>query len=280
MAVCGVVGCVSAAAPRERPQVDLRAPVVYGGDNGLEVRSWIVALSPAEIGTILEERLAGTPPALSQAVEERWGGEGLRMVRIPLGEFGTLSEALSRPTTRNTHWLGRTGNWTEIARGIAWKTPRPVLVRGEWVALPRGDVRLLARAWTTPTLERPRMQVELALQHFERGRAGRIEDVFSAAEIRAVETEGLLFRDLSLQAGLETGYVYLIAPAPVEHASASHRMVGPPVEPPARLGHALLCAEGEAEALREKNHSTLIALIPRVPERLRLLAIFERAGEG
>ncbi len=277
LAAGGCVGGEAATPAAATPRIDLRSPMVYGGDNGLEIRSWRVERSPTELAEIFEELEEGTPEGLSAIVDRRWGGEGLRVLRIPLAELGRLSDALASSSTRSTHWLGRGGAWTVIARGASWGATRPLLVQGEPLALDGGALRLLARAWTTPTLDRPRLQVELAIQHRTRNRRDGIEEPFRPARIEPLEQEGLLFRDLTLQASLEPGYAYLIAPSAPEEEGAAFGVAGPFIERPPSVGHALLCAREEIDELRERRRSTIIALIPRAPERLRLLSIVERA---
>lgn len=274
-------------------------PIVAASRHGLEVHWWIADDTDGVVGEALR---AFAEPALplSPELRERWRVNGLRMVRLTVEQFDALQRTLPPLHARRRLWVGWVTQWQEIFRGRRAGGPAGLLVDGQRRSLPAGALRLIARAWPAPGLAEeghragaiaPQARLELALQlQAERPRSAT--DVFEQPSLLPAEQEGTVFHPLTLETALEDGFVYLItsedpqiewsagaAPAreppppgaeeiPLLDVSPED-VFGPPASGALTLGEAMLSATYEETGARDFR--VLIALLPRCPDRYRLL---------
>lgn len=280
-------GCARNARHANRSQgaegADLISPVVMGGDNGLELRWWIVS---DETG----DRLASSLGAYTQltapmdaSVQDRWRKNGLRLVRAPLDDLPSIKASLPIVGRVDRHWLGQTPRWTELLQGESIASQARVLRYGKPADMNDGRIRLLGRAWTSPAPTGAVLRADLALQHVPRTGASMVGvDAISLSRRLASEAKGSVMTDLTANMALEPGYAYLIVPEdPARTWLAGGSMprmsmfdwgelAGPPAPPMPTIGEALLTA-APLQAGRTDLRAVVI-LIPRTPTQFNLLS--------
>lgn len=256
---------------------DILSPAVVGGDDGLELRWWVVADQGDAVARALAPYLA-QPSPIDADLSEEWREHGLRLVRVPLADVPGLRRAMPVLGRVDRQWLGQIPRWTELLQGDRIGASTGLLVGGTRIALPDGRMRLLARAWTAPTASGPRLRVDLTVQHAPvaptRGALGDIGRI-------APEEGGDIFENLTVNAAFEPGYAYLIVPEDPARvwttagAISSGRPIGwgevagPPAPPMPTPGEALLTAL--SSRLGDRPMRAVVMLVPRTPERFSLL---------
>lgn len=258
---------------------DILSPAVVGGDDGLELRWWVVAEQGDAVARALAPYLAQPSPIDGDAVEA-WREHGLRMVRVPLADIPGLRRAMPVLGRVDRQWLGQIPRWTELLQGDRVSSDMGMLVGGARTAMPDGRMRLLARAWTTPTATGPRLRVDLTLQHAASA-PGMGVNAFATMRRLAPEDSGSIFTELTINTALDPGYAYLIVPEDPSRAwttagALSNRhwydwgeIAGPPAPALPTPGEALLTSL--SGRLGDEPLRAVVMLVPRTPERFSLL---------
>lgn len=258
---------------------DILTPAVLGGDDGLELRWWVVAEEQDEVARALAPYLA-QPSAIDGPLATVWQEHGLRMVRVPLADIPGLRRAMPVLGRVDRQWLGQIPRWTELLQGDLVDAATGLLVGDTRLAMPDGRMRLLARAWTAPTPAGPRLRVDMTLQHAPTSADALLETFGSARRLSAVQ-RGSVFRELTANMTLEPGYAYLIVPEDPARAwttagamsSRDWRGWGEIAGPPAPLlptpGEALLTSL--SSGLGDTPLRAIVMLVPRTPDRFSLL---------
>jgi hypothetical protein len=258
------------------------APAVRGGDNGLEVRWWVVDDQPDRIARELRPYLGQSTPLDEQTVAF-WRANGIRMVAIPLADVSSIKKRLPLLGRVDRHWLGQSPRWTQLLEGEPLENP--ISRHGRRVELPDGRLRLLGRAWTSPAVgAQPGLRLDMSLQFIDEYR--RRDPFALGLESRPLGTRGLgeIFDDLTINVELREGWAYLILPEdPAQEWSALDldasesvydwgEMHGPPAPPVPTLGEALLTTLGASSSQLPRNDlRAIVLLIPRLPDSYRLL---------
>lgn len=260
-----------------------------GGDSASEGSA-----GPTGLGEALGPYLAAPGP-LSQADQERWAANGLRLVRVPVDQLGGVQAALGSPGAIQRQWLGEHPEWMELLRGP--QTGRQVVsLDSGLMSLDPGRLRLLGRCWVSPRLPRAgalplaEVRVDLALQHQPPARARSLRELVDRPGHTPIEQAGVVFSRFVLELGLSGEEALLIVPerpevvwgegAAAAGTSGPTEVEGPPalpVGPPAprlpTLGEAMLWSDaGDLNPRGARPVRVIIALIPRLPERLELAA--------
>jgi len=284
---CGVMlgGCAWSRQPErvvmtpDQLDDDILTPAVMGGDDGLELRWWVVAEKQDEVARALAPYLA-QPSAIDGPLASVWQEHGLRMVRVPLADIPGLRRAMPVLGRVDRQWLGQIPRWTEVLQGDLIDTTTGVLVGGTRMAMPEGRMRLLARAWTTPTAVGPCLRVDITLQHAPTSASAFLE-TFGDPRALSPERRGSVFKELTANMTLDPGYAYLIVPEDPARAwttagavsSRDWRGWGEVAGPPAPLlptpGEALLTSL--SGRLGDTPLRAIVMLVPRTPERFSLL---------
>lgn len=276
--------------PAPAPGVLPRPPVVSAED-GLEVHSWLADDTRSAVGRALAQY--SEYHVLPAALDAAWNESGLRVVRAPVSDLGTLERTLTPIRPLRKQWVGWTYDWSEIVRARRTGDGAVVLAEGRSLTLPRGMFRVLCRAWDAPAVEgSATLRLELAVQH-------RRDDTFDASDalrppsVRPSAREGQVFGALTWEGVLEPGYVYVITSMPpgaawpsadgARRGDAAAEGRGNPASPTAMdlssfgppaagvrpIGEAMLAAE--ARETGSVDAKLVVVLIPRVPARYRLL---------
>jgi hypothetical protein len=267
--------------------------VVRGAQAGLELRIWVLrdgvpgtdALAgPSALGEALGEYFE-VPGAVAPSDQELWATNGLRLAGVPVSRLGEIQAALGSPGAIQRQWLGEHPEWMELVRGP--QSPRQVVrVDSGLMTLDPGRLRLLGRCWVSPRLPRPgaaplaEVRVDLALQHQGPPRAQSLRELVDGPLRIPIEQAGVVFSRFVLELGLGADEALLIVPErPDADWSGSSRddreatvspLAGPPAPRLPTLGESMLWSDPGAGAARPVR--VIIALIPRLPDRLELAA--------
>lgn len=212
-----LTGCASPQqAPQPRGPDTARPPIALTGafaenQAGLEIQWWTItdrgdgalarALAPYETD----------PVPMPERVRDNWRRNGLRFVAIPVDEVAAALGSLPLEDKVNRIWLGQTPGWSVAAPGAPWTGDRVLLIDGETIVLHAGQLRLLVRAWVSPTEGAPTLRTDVALQYRDRSASANTEAPFERpTTIRRPETEGMIFRTLTASMELTGAMVYCI----------------------------------------------------------------------
>lgn len=144
-----------------------------GVEAGLEV-SWMVAT--ADRRTVATSLLpyVDQPLPCSPERADTWAVNGLRIVRVPLGDWPSLSAKLRLSGASQRQWINQTSGWVEIVRGPDKPDGQTIALDAERLDLGPGRLRLLARCWPAPVVPvsegagiGARLTIELLPQHVE-----------------------------------------------------------------------------------------------------------------
>lgn len=295
-----MVGCAGreqAAAAADDP---FAAPVVHGARAGLEMRIWVLRDSAwgdsASEGSPGAGRLGATlgpyfeaGGALSGSDQQRWAANGLRLVSVPLKRLGEVQDGLGSPGAVQHQWIAEHPQWMELVRGPQ-SARQVVRLDSGLMTLEPGRLRLLCRCWVSPTLPQSgadplaEVRVDLALQHQGPARSRSLRELVDRPQRTPLEQDGVVFSRFVLELGLAGDEALLIvperpeaewgkasaAPAAVEADSAG--LAGPPAPRLPTLGDAMLWSDPGDAPGAARPVRVIIALIPRLPEKLELAA--------
>lgn len=273
-------------APRD---IDFVSPALRGAENGLEMHWWVVEGSPEQI----REAMAGYTDADSGAcpiTRERLAANGLRLVRAPLEDLTSIRSRLDLRGRTDRKWLGQAPWWIEALRG-ALVGQTLVEQQGRVVTLPSGRLRVLARAWTSPSPSGPKMRADVAVQHLPR--LSELLPSLTPGDARRTlepQHQGPIFDETMACLEMEEGYAYLLicdrpgaewdesdAPAvdPLEMTYSPLRpeadeLIGPPTVPVPTIGERLL-RRAATPLTGDRSMTAVVVLAPRLPERFTLL---------
>jgi len=312
-AICALLlGALLAGCAAQNPRAGVNAPSTPLGADlftsvlpaqraGLEVQWWSVVDADDALGRALAPYTENESP-LADRVRVRWRINGLRMVVVPLEDLNAVLSSLSITDKVNRLWLGQTTTWTVAAPGAPWEGERSLLIGGETIRMGAGQLRLLTRAWVSPTESAPTLRTDVALQYIDRLNQNPARSPLEPATLPTPEEEGLIFRTLTAPMELDPGYAYCIvaedpdvdwaellpedesaeseeprlprrARSPFDHAPPSETggVLGPAPPGVPLLADALLST---VELLPTRRRArSIVALIPRVPERQRLTPV-------
>jgi len=264
------------------------------GDNGLEIRQWIVADDSHRLGSAVagfDTGWSDPPPQLDMLA-----ANGVRIARILRRDLPALHDAVGGSTLDQTWWHGQVTEWRPIHRRALGTSTRGVVIDGQARRYGGGAFELTLRAWTTQTEDGPRLVLEL-VPYFARTIAPTV------APIRPDRTpRGEPVDSLAVTLALEAGYAYLVtcespsfrwqaAPdqggtsptsdssdeADVRGSVGHQGAFGPDIAGPVTLGELLFRGEAEG-AVRG-----VLILIPRLPASLfpdELIPRYEDEGNA
>lgn|GEM_PF-1734924 len=198
----------SASEPRPAPTNPI-ARVFADRRAGLEVQWWTVTARDDALAQALAP-YADEPTPLPPTVRANWRRNGLRMVRVPFADMNALLTALPIEDKVNQTWIGQSPRWTVAAPGAPWNGRRSLLIDGETIRLGAGRLRLLVRAWISPTEGPPTLRTDLALQYLNSSLSAPSRTPFDLASLRRPETDGMIFRTLTAAMEISGEYAYCI----------------------------------------------------------------------
>lgn len=251
--------------------IDLAQPAVRGGQNGLEVRVWVVEGQEHVLSWLVGE-YGPRPTAMPDSVREAWRASGLRVAAIPVDALSAIRGSLRLVGPAQREWFGQSPGWTEIIRGRSIRAGTAIRIADGTLRVPEGRLRVLARAWTVPADAdaSPALHLELAAQ-LERAGAGR--ESFMPALASELEA-GVVFPRLTGRMQLDAGSALVLIPysdvAGDEDGDAGGGF-GPPEPAVPTLGEAMLTSL-EPNAIAPARRRAIAVLVPRLPERFRLAA--------
>jgi len=267
-------------------------PFIAAGENGLEVRQWVLNANAEQVASTLMRYREGE--ALSQRDASSFAHNGLRLVRVPLEELESLLSEIGASTRNVATWYGQATEWRDVLTSPVDETSRSLVVDGRVRRFSDGHYNLMLRSWTLMMEDAPRVQLDLIAQHLRKTN----ERLPLLAERRS---EATWLHSVRAELLLEHGYAYVMVfespgvewrepgvgssvrmqgdqPAP-DHSSGAGVVAQPvpgsdrgSVGPfhdtglgalaPATLGEVLL---GRYSG-QPKRH--LLAFVPRIPPRL------------
>lgn len=267
---------------------DILSPTVVGGDNGLELRWWVVNADRDEAFARAMAPYLAQPSPINAELARRWREHGLRMVRVPLGDIPGLRRAMPVMGRVDRQWLGQIPRWTELLQGDRITDATTLRVGRTRLPDTRGRMRLLGRAWTTPAPDGVCLRMDLTLQHAPLQRSMTF-DALTGMRPAAPEDIGEIFTNLTANITLDPGYAYLIVPedplrdwtsagALLSEAGSSWgtmrgvaptEVAGPPAPLIPTPGEALLTSMPKRYG--QPPLRAVVMLIPRLPERYLLM---------
>jgi hypothetical protein len=264
------------------------------GDNGLEIRQWIVADDSHRLGSAIvgfDSGWSEPPPQL-----DALAANGIRMARILRRDLPALHDAVGGSTLDQTWWHGQVTEWRPIHRRALGTSTRGVAIDGQARRYGGGAFELTLRAWTTQTEDGPRLILEL-VPYFARTLAPTVAPIRPDRAPRGEPVDSL-----AITFALEAGYAYLItceSPSVRWQAAASdgeaspatdisdagevrgsvgpQGAFGPDIAGPVTLGELLFRGEAEGAA------RGVLILIPRLPASLfpdELIPRYKGEGEA
>lgn len=218
-AVGGMGGCGStpAPAPEVRAPALEASPVVFGGDNGVEVQYWVAAGGPGEMWAAFSE-FREAPPPIDAATLRILDENGLRVLAVPVDRLADVQRRLAIIGAVQRQWLGQAPSWVDAAAGPMWDRGQTLALHDGRLRLGPGRLRLLLRAWTLPApapAEGARgamLHLEVVPQHQESRQGSGSFGEALRPQPRAPEDEGLLFTRMLLTAELSGDVALLLVP--------------------------------------------------------------------
>ena len=258
-------------------------PMASETSNGMEVRWWYADDTSGAVGLALASA-EGVGEDVLGGASSRLASNGIRVVRVPIGEALSVSERIGRLGARKRTWFGANGVWSEAYLGRRVAGNVPVTLDGERVRLERGTLRVLARVWAARTLGGAVLRADFATQLREPGRSPG-ETYFERPEFKGEIDKGEVLGGLSFSAVLDPEYAYVITCAPPgtvwqtgEASGGSSQggevelpeaLPGPPTKAALTAGEVLFSAQPEetgGELIR-----SVVMVIPRLPSVGRAL---------
>lgn len=302
----------SASAPAANPTgtdttTPYAFPLVDRVRSGLEVQWWITDDTGGAVGAALFDLADGAaplPPERARALIDN----GVRLVRIPLAKLPDLQARLPTVRTLERTWFGGVTEWKPLFTGLRLfpvSAPRskdsaspakpldPVLlIDGVPERVPPGVLRVIGRAWTAASAspgaaEVLRLEAAVQLQTASRDDAIAALRLKNAGPTSVVE-EGRIFGSTSIDAALEPGSVYVLAPESpgvewkdertrrrerdqAAQGAAQPTTAGPEISPPRTIGEAMMAvdptpnaqANADAPTTLRRPLKAILVLIPR-----------------
>lgn len=275
---------------------DMVSPVVRGGQDGLELVWFLARDDAAGAGTLDAAGPGGgaggdgaVAAALAPFVHQKLPIDadtrsalernGLRLVRVPLSDLGSLESGLTRVGPRNRDWLGWALEWREAFRGASIAEGSALMVNGARTKSWGGTLRVVARAWTAPAASgeglRQALRIEMAVQLEEAGRAAGGSAFAAPDPVIDVRKEGRVIPGTAIDAEFEPGWAYVLTAErpgvswgsrgaeesrggkddqglrfakPAEGDAAEGVALGPAAAPPPSVGEAMLTNAARLES--------------------------------
>lgn len=291
LAAASVAGCEAppegdAAAPGtlfSEQQRDLSS-LFNAGENGLEVRQWVLEATPEAVASVLMRFRDGE--AMDQPTREALERNGLRVVRVPLEELESMLGELGVPSRHIRTWFGQVTTWRDVLTSPVDETSRALVVSGRVRRFADGNYSLMLRSWTLMMEDGPRMELEMIPRH------DRPEVSNTVPLLGAKRTAETWLHAVRAEMLLESGYAYVMvyeSPSVVWREPGEGESVrvapgsdgggrGPGVGPddvgpyhatglsaiaPPTVGEVLLGRESG----KPRRH--LLAFVPKIPERFQ-----------
>lgn len=172
------------------------------GENGLEVRQWVLSTNSEQVAAALMRFRDGDP--LAQRDREALERNGLRLVRVPMEELDGLLADLGAPSRNVVTWFGQVNNWRDVLTSSVDETSKSLVVGGRVRRFSDGDYSLMLRSWTLLMEDMPKVQLELLARHTKT----RLQDSVPLLGDRKDEATWLHAIRAELQ--LEQGYAYVL----------------------------------------------------------------------
>lgn len=238
---------------------------VLNTDNGLEVRTWIVSDNSSRIGTALMRHRDGS--AVDPTVAAALHRNGLRFVRVPADELGTLLSELGVAPSEVRAWHGQVTQWRPVQAFVIGDGGAIVAVGDGVRRFEPGRVELMARSWTVPMEDGLSMNLQL-LPVFVLPRTHNYTRLLGDRTL-----PGETFVAMEVEIRLHSGYAYIMTGEsprtswPGETAgdgwvpdSGGFSAVGPEAPRPSTIGE-LLFEGGDEPPLRQ-----MVVFVPKIPE--------------
>ncbi|UCD76436.1 MAG: hypothetical protein JSV91_05820 [Phycisphaerales bacterium] len=282
-----VVTALSGCASDQKPATDSPATgpdevlrQLVNTDNGLELLKWLVVDDSQTIGGALLRHAGGSP--LEEEQNDRLRRNGFRFLRVPLDSLEALPADLGGTTLNLRAWHGQVYDWREVESAPVGPGGEAVAVDGRIRRFGRGRLMLLARSWTMPMEDGPRLYLQLRVGFRRPGGA-------ALRQLLEQTPSDEFLPSLNLEICLETGYAYVLTcesptiswdepvgnegkpnDAAAMTAASSTRArhsdrigpgdgIGPEVAPPVTVGRRLLTPP------QEQGRRAILLFVPRIP---------------
>lgn len=258
---------------------------VMSGENGMELRKWIVPDDPEAIAEALDQF---TAPLDDDDLRWELQRNGYQLLRLRAEDVEPMLAAFGPAVSDLRSWQGQAPRWREVVRRGA-RTPIAAFVDGRVRVFEDGALRLMMRSWSLPTEEGVLMQLEFTSE-FEPAPRGVLRDL-----VREGEPTATRLPPGTVELQCVDGDAWLLTSTGVDDVLATERLasrgssrggggtddarggggarsapaggMGPPVDdmmgpaaaPPQTVGEILLRTEMPATR-------TILIFVPRLPE--------------
>ncbi len=233
------------------PTRDVWIPSDDGSTDGVVVLRWQVPDNADAVNSFFD---AHKPPMLTDSVQDRLLGNGMRVASVPIAELAASLDRLGGTASSIRLWLGQAHAWTQVT-ALPLRGQCAALVDGSTRRLSGGTLQFLVRGWTVPLEKGAVTDVELQPAFLAGG---------AVPGARASARES--FPGAGFSVALERGTAMLVTSAPARASSVGQGPAsGPPVQPPATLGELLLGRQGgDRDVLRLRP---IVVIAPLIANR-------------
>lgn len=148
-----ILACAAAGCATTSPEEPSGLPNVRSGDSGIQMLTWVIPDDPVAIALAFSPY--ETRPVPADEIElATWASNGLRVLSVPAGDIPSLRRSLILRGSEQYQWLGYKPSWIDIVSGPRFTASQPINFDTGRVTLDPGRLRLLARAWSVPLLDR------------------------------------------------------------------------------------------------------------------------------
>ncbi len=182
---------------------------------GLEVQVWAIEDRGGDLARSLEF-FPEPAPSIDPSTARAWRESGLRVVAVPASELDRIRSSLTLVAPVREESFGEAPRWRPVVRG-ARIDAQTISATTASRAIDDGWVRLLARAWTAPSISPGRetqaaMRIELVPQIILPGRGETLERVEARlrGRLRSLGDDGPMLRELLLSTALAEGQALLV----------------------------------------------------------------------
>jgi hypothetical protein len=148
------------------------------------------------------------PTDLAPATAESLRRNGLHLARVDPAELPEIEAGLGVANIDLTAWLGQVYSWRSLTERAIAEDQEAVSLGGGLRRLEPGTLQLLARAWSVPMEDGPRLCLEIRVR-LERRVRSRLYNLGPGRR-----AHGDMFSDLSLEVLLEPDFAYVLTSVP------------------------------------------------------------------
>lgn len=281
----GADGSPGAVSPLSLPGArQLALSRLAHSDNGLEIRKWMVVDDADRIAAAMSAHAEVW--SLDSRTQESLKRNGLRMIRVGLADVEPLLVDLGGATLDLTGWQGQAYEWFPLLERRLEAGGQALAVDGKVRRFNSGSLRLVARGWTIPTEDGPRLQLQIA--PLFRPQQQAITGSFRP-RLGDESPHDEVFESMAMELELESGWAYVLTcesperqwtqsdgagsavesggsggntPSPDETRRNESNGLGPEAAAPETAGELILRTEGHPPS------RGMLVFLARIPQKL------------